>query len=149
MHRAPADHRRTRRGGIMSTIYKSAEGATAVRNAYRDVLRRWPVPNEQLTVPTRQGETFVIAGGPPDAPPVILLHGSTANSSAWMGDVAAWSERLRVYAVDVIGEPGLSAPARPVMASDAYAGWLDDVLDGLGLGLERAAVVGMSLGGWL
>jgi len=34
-----------------------------------------------------------------------------------------------------------------MLASDAYAGWLDDVLDQLGL--ERTALVGVSLGGWL
>jgi pimeloyl-ACP methyl ester carboxylesterase len=47
----------------------------------------------------------------------------------------------------MIGEPGLSAPARPPLDSEAYARWLDDVLDGLGV--TRAAVVGASLGGWL
>jgi pimeloyl-ACP methyl ester carboxylesterase len=47
----------------------------------------------------------------------------------------------------MIGEPGLSAPARPLLASDAYAVWLDDVLNRLSI--RRAAMVGISLGGWL
>jgi pimeloyl-ACP methyl ester carboxylesterase len=47
----------------------------------------------------------------------------------------------------MIGEPGLSAPSRPPLASPAYAEWLDDVW--AGLGLEKASVVGISLGGWL
>jgi pimeloyl-ACP methyl ester carboxylesterase len=74
-------------------------------------------------------------------------HGSGTNSAAWMRDVATWAQQHRVYAVDVIGEPGLSAPSRPPLASSAYAEWLDDVW--AGLGLEKASVVGMSLGGWL
>ncbi|MEV6597574.1 alpha/beta fold hydrolase [Actinoplanes sp. NPDC051346] len=57
------------------------------------------------------------------------------------------SQRLRVHAVDVIGEAGLSAPARPPLGSPAYAEWLDDVLDALGL--DAAAFLGVSLGGWL
>jgi pimeloyl-ACP methyl ester carboxylesterase len=55
--------------------------------------------------------------------------------------------RFRLFAVDVIGEPGLSAPSRPPLGSPAYAEWLDDVLDGLGL--AEVQMVAMSLGGWL
>jgi pimeloyl-ACP methyl ester carboxylesterase len=64
-----------------------------------------------------------------------------------MGDVAILARRFRLYAVDMIGEPGFSAPSRPPLASEAYAVWLDEVL--AGLGAERAALVGISLGGWL
>ena len=38
----------------MTTIYKSDEGARAVRERYLEILKRWPVPNEQMRVPTRQ-----------------------------------------------------------------------------------------------
>jgi pimeloyl-ACP methyl ester carboxylesterase len=131
----------------MTTIYASAERARAIEQRYRDVLGRWPVPSEQLRIPTREGETFVVACGPPDAPPLVLLHGAGANSAMWLGDVTSWSRQFRVYAVDVIGEPGLSAPSRPPLASDAYASWLDDVLGGLAV--DRASMVGVSLGGWL
>jgi pimeloyl-ACP methyl ester carboxylesterase len=131
----------------MTTIYASAEGALAIEQRYRGVLERWPVPSEHLTVPTCEGDTFVVACGPPDAPPVVLLHGAGANSAMWMGDVASWSRHVRVYAVDVIGEPGRSAPSRPSLASEAYALWLDDVLRGLAV--DRASIVGMSFGGWL
>jgi pimeloyl-ACP methyl ester carboxylesterase len=131
----------------MTAIYASADGARAIEQRYREVLGRWPVPSEQLRISTREGETFVVACGAPDAPPLVLLHGSAANSAAWLGDVTSWSRHFRVYAVDVIGEPGLSAPSRPPLASDANALWLDDVLDGLAAG--RAPMVGVSLGGWL
>src|SRR5262249_51505861 len=103
--------------------------------------------NQQLRVPTCQGETFVVACGDETAPPLLLLHGSATNSSMWMGDVSALAAHFRVYAVDVIGEPGLSAPSRPPLKSDAHARWLDDVMRGLSL--ERTSIVGISLGGWL
>ncbi len=79
--------------------------------------------------------------------PLLLLHGGMANSAMWMGDVAAWAAHFRVYAVDVIGEAGLSAPSRPPLASDAHALWLDDVMQALSL--TRVSIVGVSLGGWL
>jgi pimeloyl-ACP methyl ester carboxylesterase len=47
----------------------------------------------------------------------------------------------------MIGEPGLSAEARPALRSGAYVQWLDEAL--AGLGVERCALVGISLGGWL
>jgi pimeloyl-ACP methyl ester carboxylesterase len=118
-----------------------------VRERYLQILDRWPVPSERVTVRTREGETFVLVCGSKEAPPLLLFHGSGANAAMWMGDVVEWSKHFRCYAVDMIGEPGLSAPARPDLASDAYALWLDDVL--AGLGLQRAAIVGISLGGWL
>lgn len=130
----------------MSAIYRSPEGEREIIRRYRELLDRWPVPAEHRRVPTSQGETFVVACGPADAPPVVLLHGSSTNAAMWLGDVADWAPHLRLYAVDMVGEPGLSAPSRPALASDAPSRWLGDVLDGLGL--ERAALVGASLGGW-
>jgi pimeloyl-ACP methyl ester carboxylesterase len=64
-----------------------------------------------------------------------------------MGDVPTFAKRFRVYSIDMIGEAGLSAPSRPPLASDAYAVWLDEVLQGLSV--ARASIVGVSLGGWL
>jgi pimeloyl-ACP methyl ester carboxylesterase len=131
----------------MNATYKSPEGARAVAERYREFLAQWPTPNQQLRLPTRQGETFVIACGREEAPALLLFHGSGANSAFWLGDVPAFAQHFRVYAVDMIGEPGLSAPVRPPLDSEAHALWLDDVLKALGV--ERAAIAGISLGGWL
>jgi hypothetical protein len=69
----------------MTKIYKSDDGARAVRERYLEMLKRWPVPNEQMRVPTRQGETFIIACGEKAARPLLLFHGSAGNSAMWMG----------------------------------------------------------------
>jgi pimeloyl-ACP methyl ester carboxylesterase len=131
----------------MAAIYKSEAGGRALARRYRELLALWPVANEQLRLATSQGETFVIASGDKAAPPLVLLHGAGGNSIVWLRDVAEWSKHFRVYAVDVIGEPGLSAPSRPPLASDAYARWLGEIFDALSL--ARADIVGISLGGWL
>ena len=107
----------------MKSIYKSAQGECAVRERYIKFLQYWPVPNRQLRIPTREGETFVVECGPEGAPALILLHGANGNAAMWMADVAAWAEHFRVFAVDVIGDAGLSAPSRPPLASDAHALW--------------------------
>jgi pimeloyl-ACP methyl ester carboxylesterase len=131
----------------MAGIYKSEAGRRAIEAFYRNVLARWPVANEHVIVPTRHGETLVIACGPTDGPPVVLLHGSGSNSAVWIRDVAEWGKQYRVYAVDVIGEPGLSAQSRPSLRSGAYVDWLDDLYQHLGL--TSASLVGVSLGAWL
>jgi pimeloyl-ACP methyl ester carboxylesterase len=131
----------------MTAIYKSNEGERLVRERYLAFLKYWPVPNEQLHMPTSPGSTFVVMSGSQDAPALLLLHGGAANSAMWMGEVRAFAQTFRVYCVDMIGEPGLSAPARPSLASDAYAAWLEDVMNRLSIG--RASIVGISLGGWL
>jgi pimeloyl-ACP methyl ester carboxylesterase len=120
---------------------------SALLEQYRQVLAGWPVPNTQLTLATRSGETFVVACGDERAPPLVLLHGAQANAATWMFDTVSWSRHFRVFAVDLVGECGLSAPARPPLQGDAYANWLDDVLNGLGI--ARASLVGMSFGGWV
>lgn len=77
----------------------------------------------------------------------MLFHGGMTTSVMWSRSASAWSEHFRVFAVDLIGEPGFSAASRPSMASDDHARWLDDVWNALNI--ESASVVGASLGGWL
>ncbi|BBY19093.1 alpha/beta fold hydrolase [Mycolicibacterium litorale] len=132
---------------MTADIYRSTSGRDAVQRAYREQLQRWTIPLRHRTVATREGGTFVLDCGPIDAPPVVLLHGAGSNSAIWQSDASRWSSTHRLYLVDVIGEPGLSAPSRPGLASDAHARWLDDVFDALSI--ESAAIVGVSLGGWL
>jgi len=128
-------------------LYKSAEGQRIVMAHYDRLLARWPAPYETVRVATRYGETFGIVSGEASAPPLVLLHGASSNALAWGGDVIELSRRFRTYALDVIGEPGRSAPARPPWPGPAYAEWLTDVL--AGLHLANIALMGISQGGWL
>jgi pimeloyl-ACP methyl ester carboxylesterase len=131
----------------MTSIWKTAEGGAPVRGRYAQFLAWWPQPKAERRVATSQGETFVIEHGQDGAPAVVFLHGSASNALIWLRDAAAMGTHFKTYAVDMIGEPGLSAEARPPLASGAYVAWLDEVL--AGLGVERCALVGISLGGWL
>jgi pimeloyl-ACP methyl ester carboxylesterase len=132
----------------MKSVYKSPEGKQEIIGRYEEILKYWPVANEKIIVPTSYGETFIIACGAEGGTPVILLHGSSTNSAMWMGDAETLGKTCRVYAVDIIGEPGKSAESRPDSKNgDNYAEWLKEVLDGLNI--SKAAFVGNSLGGWM
>ncbi len=131
----------------MSRMYWSSTAKVRCEHRYRELLSSWPVPFEELRVPTSQGETFVLASGPASAPPLVLLHGGMSNSLCWIPCVRDGAKYFRTYCVDTIGDPGLSAPSRPSFSTDEHARWLDDVWRALSL--TRAAVCGWSLGGWL
>lgn len=129
------------------SIFKNTAAQETVMALYDALLANWPVAYASRFVATRHGDTHVIVSGDAQAPPLILLHGAGSNAMMWGGDMASYSAHYRVYAVDLVGEPGRSAQNRPPMASPAYAEWLQDVLDGLGIG--RAVLVGISRGGWM
>jgi pimeloyl-ACP methyl ester carboxylesterase len=127
-------------------IFKSPAGEKAVMTWYDSMLANWPVPHETFHLSTRHGDTFVIASGNESSSPLILLHGAGSNSAMWIGDVPGYSRGHRVYAVDLLGEPGKSAPIRPAWKGPAYAEWLEDIFNALKL--EKATLLGISQGGW-
>jgi pimeloyl-ACP methyl ester carboxylesterase len=77
---------------------------------------------------------------------MLLLPGFGANSTQWFPNIAALSSQFRVYAVDTNGQPGKSLPTQKLTASNC-SDWIAELLDGLGI--EKAHLVGVSLGGWL
>ncbi len=127
-------------------IYKSPAGKAKIMALYDAVLARWPVEHETFTLPTRHGDTFIIAGGEKPAPALVLLHGAASNAVSWIGDIVKYSQHFRVYAVDIPGEPGRSTENRPAWDGPDYSDWLEDVLDGLKT--PQASLLGISQGGW-
>lgn len=127
------------------SVFKSNECRDILRNVYQDILNRFPFT--QLYIDTSYGKTFILQAGAYENPPVILLHGSCGNSAFWFPEIMALSNNYCVYAVDIIGEAGNSEEYRLDLNSDAYALWLKDVLDVLGL--QLVIIIGNSLGGWM
>jgi pimeloyl-ACP methyl ester carboxylesterase len=77
----------------------------------------------------------------------MLLPSFAATGLVWRPNIAALSARHRCYAVDVIGQPGKSRAVRRLRDRHDYAGWMAEVLDGLGV--ARASFAGCSFGGFL
>jgi pimeloyl-ACP methyl ester carboxylesterase len=76
--------------------------------------------------------------------PIVFLHGGGMTSVSWAPYAAALSGR-DVYAVDIMGDAGRSEPTAWIACAADLAAWLDETL--AGLGIERALLVGHSLGG--
>lgn len=129
------------------SVFHTPEAREAVFQYYDTLLARAALPFEKFRVDTRCGETFALALGAPDAPPLVLLHGSSMNSAMWARDMASYSARFRVYALDLPGEPGRSAEVQLPFDTPDYVDWLSDALDALSVG--SAVLMGISLGAWL
>lgn len=86
----------------------------------------------------------ILEAGPPDAPPVVVLHGLGATKASFLTTVAALAPRFRVIACDL---PGFGDSAKPIAPYDApwFAARVTDLLDVLGI--KQAAFVGNSMGG--
>ena len=111
---------------LAASAFKSLEGKAAYLAAYDAAMRLWPVPYDEKDIVTRFGTTHVIVSGPKDAPPLVLLHGYMATSAMWSSNIADFSKRHRVYAVDVMGQPGKSVPtAQSATPPITPCGWGD------------------------
>jgi pimeloyl-ACP methyl ester carboxylesterase len=131
----------------MDGIYWTKGARERVWTAYRTLLASSAVPLQEIRIPTRSGETCVFACGSTQSPPLVLLHGGNTNSAMWLRSLSSWSQHFRIYAVDIIGDPGFSATTRPPHHTDDHALWLDDVFKSLDL--RSADIVGASFGGWI
>src|ERR671916_683525 len=129
------------------SIYKTPEGETEIRVLYDEALAGLGQGHESLTVGTRFGDTHVLAMGSEDAPPAVFLPGGNFLNPTCLEWFLPLTKRHRLYAPDIVGQPGRSAQERPSPKGDGHAFWAEDVLDGLGLG--RAPLVGLSYGAGL
>jgi pimeloyl-ACP methyl ester carboxylesterase len=75
---------------------------------------------------------------------IVLIHGITGSSRTWGDVIPPLAERHAVIAPDLLGH-GESAKPRGDYSLGAYASGLRDLL--IAIGVEKATVVGHSLGG--
>lgn len=90
--------------------------------------------------------SYLQAGGEiSDGRPVLLLvHGMAGSSATWRAVMPSLGERYTVVAPDLLGH-GRSAKPRHDYSLGAFANLLRDLM--VALGVERATLVGQSLGG--
>src|SRR6185436_18871561 len=90
---------------------------------------------------------FRLMGDEPDDPDretILLIHGMAGSSRTWRDVQPALARRFRVLAPDLLGH-GESAKPMGDYSLGAHASGLRDLMTCLGI--ERATIVGQSLGG--
>ena len=96
------------------------------------------------TLSTKKGDLHYHEAG--DGPPLVLLHGSGPGVSGWAnynGNLPVFADRFRALVLDL---PGFGRSYEPdenptLHGPEAVVAFLD------GLGLDRVAIIGNSLGG--
>jgi pimeloyl-ACP methyl ester carboxylesterase len=128
-------------------LYKSAAGYRAIMNWYDEAISTIDCAVESRFVRTRFGWTHMLVAGPADGAPLVLIPGVAGCAPVWRRQLPAFARHFRVYAVDIVGQPGRSDPNPPSFLNDDYVDWLCDVLDGLQI--RSAHLAGTSVGGWV
>ncbi|WP_069804402.1 alpha/beta fold hydrolase [Thermogemmatispora onikobensis] len=99
----------------------------------------------ERTIEVQGIATHLFEAGPPTAPPLLYLHG-THLGNLWLDYHRLLAQRFHLFAPDI---PGFGLSERPDWMHDMsdYVLYFRDLM--AALGLERAALVGHSLGGWM
>lgn len=92
----------------------------------------------------------VAEAGPPDAPPILLIHGWSQHHLCWSKQLSgALAERFRLVAPDLRGHGASDKPdaAEAYQTSAHWAGDIGAIIKELSL--DRPILVGWSMGGWV
>lgn len=102
-------------------------------------------PPRQLVHDVRVGHDRISVLTIGQGPPVLLLHGLGATRASFFGTSAALSERYTVHALDL---PGFGSSSKPLGGAYSARWFAERVLGTMdALGIERAHLVGNSMGG--
>ncbi|MFF5214602.1 alpha/beta fold hydrolase [Micromonospora sp. NPDC000442] len=131
--------------------WDSADGQDRFLRAYAEAFAALPDPAETIDVRTDFGivRVYRFAGtgaeGGADTP-LLLLPGRASATPVWADNVPLLLRISDVYAIDLLGEPGMSVQACPIDSDEAQAEWLHQTLDALTP--DKFHLVGLSIGGW-
>ena len=125
--------------------HRSDAGRAALLAVYVRWLALLPAGVARIEVQTRFGPTNVLVAGPEDAPPLVIHQGGNFPNPATLHWFAALMDRFRVYAPDLPGAPGYSAPHHLDGRKGERHEWARDMLDALEL--DRVPHLGVSFGG--
>ncbi|BBG01340.1 MULTISPECIES: alpha/beta fold hydrolase [Pseudonocardia] len=129
--------------------WRSLQGRESYRAAYDAVLATLPAPSTVHDIAVEHGSVRVYewrATDPASAGrlPVVLLPGIRSGAPMWGENLERWIGDRTVYAMDAIGDSGMSIQSVPFTSFDDQATWVEQVL--AALGRDRVHVVGHSFG---
>jgi pimeloyl-ACP methyl ester carboxylesterase len=107
-----------------------------------------PAGVRSVMVETDRLNTHILAAGPEDGTPVLLVHGNVSSNRFYDELIAALPDRYRIVAPDLRGY-GLSE-RKPVDATRGVRDWSDDLrslIVTLGWAERPVHIMGWSLGG--
>jgi len=128
-------------------LYKSESGYRAIMSWYDGLVDQMDFPHESVFVDTPFGRTHMIAAGDQAAEPMFLVPGVAGSAPLWRRQLKALSAHHRVYAMDMLGQPGRSEGRPLSYVNDDFVHWLIAIMDEMDI--DKANIVGASVGGWI
>lgn len=116
-------------------------------DAYDKALALWNIDYDELYIPTTYGTAHIVVSGPKNGEPLILLHGMNASSTMWYPNVKALTSDYRIFAIDLIIEPGKSFKMAKFDELEDITAWYEEIFDKLKI--ESYHLIGASRGGWI
>ena len=99
-------------------LYKSEEGLNKIMSWYENVKSEINVEHESIFVTTRFGKTHAIVAGEDHSKSLILIPGIAGCAPLWRHQINELSKYFKVYALDIVGQPGKSDPNPPSVFND-------------------------------
>ncbi len=127
--------------------FRSERARDHFLSVYSAAMAQLPPFDDRVDVTTSLGTVRAYRfGGLSDAPPVVLLPGRNASTPMSRVNIPSLLRRRTLIALDLLGEAGLSVQDKPITGAEDEARWLDEAV--AGLGVDRAHLFGVSIGGW-
>jgi pyruvate dehydrogenase E2 component (dihydrolipoamide acetyltransferase) len=141
---SPAARKRARELGIdLATVTATGPGGRVTSEDVERAAGGGGEPAEQW-IDLGGNRVYVLSAGPVGAPPVLLLHGIGGSAATWQGVLEPLAIDHHVVAVDFPAHGRSDVPERDL----TVAGLAATIVELLAaLGLDRATLVGHSLGG--
>lgn len=118
-------------------------------DTYEQALQTLPAPSAQYDVPTDFGTVRVYMwsnDAVKDKTPVVLLPGRTAGAPMWYANLPYLMTERPVYALDAIGDAGMSVQTKAIETNADQAKYLEQTFDYLKV--AKLNLVGHSFGGY-
>ncbi len=129
------------------TFFSSLQAQKEIENLYLQKLDALLISYEFLKIETSFCDTNIVLTGRKEGPPLVLLHGSNGCAPVAIEALIGLADYFRIYAIDVVGQPNLSAGCRPSMQDDTYGKWMYEILSRMNI--RDAFLVGISFGGFI
>jgi pimeloyl-ACP methyl ester carboxylesterase len=129
--------------------WRTPEGQRTYIKTYEEAMKLLPAPSKTLDISTDFGVVRVyewITEKTQVATPIILLPGRSAGVPMWLNNLPDFVTERPVYAMDALGDAGMSVQTVRIKDGTDQATWLHQVL--MNLTLTKVHMVGHSFGGW-
>lgn len=133
----------------MISSFKNVKGKDRVWQSYQQLVDQWPVPVEEIHIPTTFGLTHGIVTGDKSNPPLLLFHGVGDNSAVmWILNIEELSRHFYCVAIDTLGGPGKSIPSEHFNKQRfEQVEWINEIADHLGV--DHFNLAGVSNGAYI